>query len=83
MELSVIKIGNSKGFRLSKTILEKYTLKHFQVTYHHETKYPGEVIIQQQFIRLRNNNKQLVYDIVFNKNEQRISAEIATKWELI
>jgi len=66
-----------------KTILEKYTLKHFQVTYHHETKYPGEVIIQQQFIRLRNNNKQLVYDIVFNKNEQRISAEIATKWELI
>lgn len=27
MELSIIQIGNSKGFRLSKTILEKYNIK--------------------------------------------------------
>ena len=27
MELSVIQIGNSKGFRLSKTVLEKYNIK--------------------------------------------------------
>ncbi len=27
MEVSIIKIGNSKGIRLSKTILEKYNLK--------------------------------------------------------
>jgi len=27
MEASVIKIGNSKGLRLSKTILEKYNIK--------------------------------------------------------
>ncbi|MBT3424306.1 MAG: AbrB/MazE/SpoVT family DNA-binding domain-containing protein [Bacteroidetes bacterium] len=27
MELSIIKIGNSKGFRLSKNILEKYNIK--------------------------------------------------------
>ena len=27
MELSVIQIGNSKGFRLSKTLLEKYNIK--------------------------------------------------------
>ncbi|MCF6213582.1 MAG: AbrB/MazE/SpoVT family DNA-binding domain-containing protein [Flavobacteriaceae bacterium] len=27
MEASVIKIGNSKGLRLSKTILEKYKIK--------------------------------------------------------
>ena len=27
MELSVIKIGNSKGIRLSKTLLEKYNIK--------------------------------------------------------
>lgn len=26
MEVSIIKIGNSKGFRLSKTILEKYNI---------------------------------------------------------
>lgn len=27
METSIIKIGNSKGLRLSKTILEKYSIK--------------------------------------------------------
>ena len=27
MEVSIIKIGNSKGFRLSKTIIEKYNIK--------------------------------------------------------
>ena len=27
MELSVIQIGNSKGFRLSKTLIEKYNIK--------------------------------------------------------
>ena len=27
MEVSVIQIGNSKGIRLSKTILEKYNIK--------------------------------------------------------
>ena len=27
MELSVIKIGNSKGFRLNKSILEKYNIR--------------------------------------------------------
>jgi antitoxin MazE len=27
MELSIIKIGNSKGLRLSKSILEKYQIK--------------------------------------------------------
>lgn len=27
MEISIIKIGNSKGLRLSKTIIEKYNIK--------------------------------------------------------
>lgn len=27
MEISIIRIGNSKGLRLSKTILEKYNIK--------------------------------------------------------
>ena len=27
MELSIVQIGNSKGFRLSKTLLEKYNIK--------------------------------------------------------
>jgi len=27
MELPIIQIGNSKGFRLSKTLIEKYNIK--------------------------------------------------------
>ncbi len=27
MEVSIIKIGNSKGFRLSKTLIDKYNIK--------------------------------------------------------
>jgi antitoxin MazE len=27
MELSIIQIGNSKGFRLSKTLIERYNIK--------------------------------------------------------
>ncbi|UBM62389.1 AbrB/MazE/SpoVT family DNA-binding domain-containing protein [Candidatus Sulfidibacterium hydrothermale] len=27
MELPIIRIGNSKGFRLSKTLIEKYNIK--------------------------------------------------------
>lgn len=27
MEVSIVKIGNSKGFRLSKTLLDKYKIK--------------------------------------------------------
>lgn len=27
MEVNIVKIGNSKGFRLSKTLLEKYKIK--------------------------------------------------------
>ena len=27
MEIAIIKIGNSKGLRLSKTIMEKYNIK--------------------------------------------------------
>jgi len=27
MELSIIQIGNSKGFRLSKTLIDKYNIK--------------------------------------------------------
>lgn len=42
MELSVINIGNSKGIRLSKTILEKYNI-HDKI----------EVILKKGFIVLK------------------------------
>jgi len=42
MELSVINIGNSKGIRLSKTILEKYNIKD-----------KVEITLEQGFIMLK------------------------------
>jgi len=42
MELSVVQIGNSKGIRLSKTILEKYDIKD-----------SVEVILEKEFIVLK------------------------------
>jgi antitoxin MazE len=42
MELSVVKIGNSKGIRLSKTILEKYNIRD-----------TIEVILEKGFIVLK------------------------------
>ncbi len=42
MELSIVQIGNSKGIRLSKTILEKYDIKD-----------TVEVILEKGFIVLK------------------------------
>ncbi|AZI32872.1 MULTISPECIES: AbrB/MazE/SpoVT family DNA-binding domain-containing protein [Chryseobacterium group] len=42
MELSVINIGNSKGIRLSKTILEKYNIQN-----------KIEIILEKGFIILK------------------------------
>ena len=46
MELSVINIGNSKGIRLSKTILEKYNIQD-----------KIEVILEKGFIVLKPKNE--------------------------
>lgn len=72
MELSVINIGNSKGIRLSKTILEKYNIQD-----------KIELILEKGFIVLKpkaeprkdwekafkkmreNNDDQLLIDDVF------------------
>ena len=42
MEISVINIGNSKGIRLSKTVLEKYSIKD-----------KIEVILEKEYIALK------------------------------
>ena len=72
MEVSIIKIGNSKGFRLSKTILERYNITDKM-----------ELILEKEQISLRpipeprkdwdnafqkmheNNDDQLLLDDVF------------------
>ena len=72
MELSIINIGNSKGIRLSKTILEKYNIQD-----------KIELVLEKEFIVLKpkaeprknwekafekireNNEDQLLIDDVF------------------
>ena len=46
MEVSLIKIGNSRGIRLSKTLLEKYNLRD-----------KVELILEQGFIILKPTTK--------------------------
>jgi antitoxin MazE len=46
MDLPVIKIGNSKGIRLSKTILEKYEIKD-----------TVELVLEEDFIVLKPKHK--------------------------
>ena len=42
MDISIVQIGNSKGFRLSKTILEKYNIQD-----------KVELILEKEFIILK------------------------------
>jgi antitoxin MazE len=57
MELSVINIGNSKGIRLSKTILEKYNIQD-----------KIEVILEKGFIVLKPKNEpRKDWEIAFQK----------------
>lgn len=57
MELSVINIGNSKGIRLSKTILEKYNIQD-----------KIEVILEKGFIVLKPKNEpRKDWEIEFQK----------------
>lgn len=57
MELSVINIGNSKGIRLSKTILEKYNIQD-----------KVEVIFEKEFIVLKPKNEpRKDWELAFQK----------------
>ena len=57
MELSIVKIGNSKGIRLSKTILEKYDIKD-----------TVEVILEKGYIVLKpKSSPRKGWDMAFKK----------------
>lgn len=72
MEVSIIKIGNSKGLRLSKSILEKYQIKDKVEVILEE----GQIVLKpidqprkgwdQAFRKMRKNgDDQLLIDDVF------------------
>ena len=59
----------------------QYNLKQLQILYHHEIKYPGEIIIKQKILPSEQNGDLLIYDTIWDKENQRLSSEIATKWQ--
>jgi len=61
----------------------QYQLNQLQVLYHHEIKYPGEVMIKQKIFPFKKNEENLIYDAIWDKAYQRLSSEIATKWQHI
>lgn len=79
MEAAIIKIGNSKGLRLSKTILEKYNIKD-KVEMILEQ---GQIILkpiekprknwEKAFEKMRENNddKLLLDDVFENENFEK------------
>ena len=61
MELSIIKIGNSKGFRLSKTLIEQYNIKD-----------KVELILEKGYIILKPISKpRNGWDIAFKKMNEK------------
>ena len=71
MDLSVIQIGNSKGIRLSKTLLEKYNIKD-----------TVELILEKGYIIIRaKSTPRKGWDKAFkkmqeNKDDQPLMADI-------
>ena len=62
-------------------IKKEYILKHIQVTYHHEIKYPGDIVIKQKMFPLPDKKNMLIHDQIIADNKHKVSAEIVTKWE--
>jgi medium-chain acyl-[acyl-carrier-protein] hydrolase len=61
----------------------QYKLRQLQIFYHHEIKYPGEIIVKQKIFPLTKNDELFTYDEIWDKENQRLSSKIATKWQYI
>ncbi len=76
MEISIIKIGNSKGIRLNKTILEKYNIKEKvelilekgQIILRPIEKPRKDWEIEFEKMRLNNDDRLLMNDVFDDEN---------------
>jgi len=76
MEISIIKIGNSKGLRLNKTILEKYNIKEKvelilekgQIILRPIEKPRKDWEIEFEKMRLNNDDRLLMNDVFDDEN---------------
>ena len=63
------------------SIKKDYILKHMQVNYHHEVKFPGNIIIKQKIYPLPDKQELLIHDRIIANDKHKVSTEIVTQWE--
>ncbi|HNR65646.1 MAG TPA: thioesterase [Atribacterota bacterium] len=71
-------IINSKPDHLKKD----YSLKHLQISYHHEIKYPAQVIVQQKIFPRLNRRQYFIKDEICDREKEIIFSEVVTQWDL-
>ncbi len=63
-------------------IKEDYSLKHLQISYEHEIKYPTEIVVKQRLFPQENKSQYLIYDEICDNSKQKVFSKIATQWAL-
>lgn len=64
------------------SVKKDYSLKHLQVSYHHEVKYPENITVKQKIFYQKDKRDLFILDQIWNKSKETISSEIATYWKL-
>lgn len=62
-------------------IAKQYYLKHLQVFYKHELKYPSNILIKQKIFPQQNRTNFLIHDQIWLKNENFLTTEVFSLWE--
>lgn len=63
-------------------VKKEYSLKHLQISYNNEIKYPADITVKQKIFSQKDKTDLLIYDQIWNDSKQNISSEIATHWRL-
>ncbi len=63
-------------------IKENYSLKHLQISYEHEIKYPAEIVVKQKLFPQESKLQYLIHDKICDIDKQKVFSEIATQWAL-
>jgi medium-chain acyl-[acyl-carrier-protein] hydrolase len=63
-------------------IKEDYSLKHLQISYEHEIKYPAVIVVKQKLFPQENKSQYLIYDEICDNSKQKVFSKIATQWSL-
>ena len=65
-----------------ENIKEGYSLKHLHIFYHHEIKFPSEIIVQQKIFSQLNKRQYLIKDEICDRGKEIMFSEVVTQWGL-